>query len=105
MRILLADDHPLFRGGVRNLIQTTDDLEVIAEAATGEEAIDIAVQLQPDVIVMDIRMPLINGIEATRIIKEKLPDRKILIVTMLKNDKSVLRPCKWVQRICFKGRR
>ncbi|MDF2647343.1 MAG: DNA-binding response regulator [Paenibacillus sp.] len=89
MRVLLADDHPMFRGGVRNLIQTTDDLEVVGEAGTGEEAIEMAVQLQPDVIVMDIRMPGINGIEATRIIREKLPEMKILIVTMLKHDKSV----------------
>ncbi|NOU84446.1 response regulator [Paenibacillus sp. LMG 31460] len=89
MKILLVDDHPLFRSGVRNLIQTTDDLQVIGEAATGEEAVDMAVSLRPDVIVMDIRMPGINGIEATRIIREKLPDMKILIVTMLKNDKSV----------------
>ncbi|MBD0379007.1 response regulator [Paenibacillus sedimenti] len=89
MKILLADDHPLFRGGVRNLIQTTDDLEVIGEASTGEEAIEMAQSLHPDVIVMDIRMPGINGIEATRIIREKLPHMKILIVSMLKNDKSV----------------
>ncbi|WP_423802230.1 response regulator transcription factor [Neobacillus sp. SAB-20_R2A] len=89
MRIVLADDHPLFRGGVRNLIQTTDDLEVIGEAATGEEAVEMASSLQPDVIVMDIRMPGLNGIEATQIIKEKFPKIKILIVTMLKNDKSV----------------
>ncbi|MFC5450326.1 response regulator transcription factor [Paenibacillus aestuarii] len=90
MNILLADDHPLFRGGVRNLIQTTDDLHVIGEATTGEEAVAMAAHLQPDVIVMDIRMPGINGIEATRIIREKFPQMKILIVTMLKNDKSVL---------------
>lgn len=89
MRILLADDHPLFRTGVRNLIQTTDDLEVVGEASTGEEVIKLAADLKPDVIVMDIRMPGINGIEATRIIKEKQRDLKILIVTMLKNDKSV----------------
>ncbi|MBS4211259.1 MULTISPECIES: response regulator transcription factor [Neobacillus] len=89
MRIVLADDHPLFRGGVRNLIQTTDDLEVIGEAATGEEAVEMASSHQPDVIVMDIRMPGLNGIEATQIIKEKFPKIKILIVTMLKNDKSV----------------
>jgi DNA-binding NarL/FixJ family response regulator len=89
MKILLADDHPLFRGGVRNLIQTTEDLELAGEAATGEEAIEKALLLQPDVIVMDIRMPGINGIEATQKIKEKLPHTKILIVTMLKNDKSV----------------
>ncbi|WP_123042967.1 response regulator transcription factor [Cohnella candidum] len=89
MKILLADDHPLFRSGVRNLIQTTDDLEVIGEASTGEEAVELAVRLQPDVIVMDIRMPGINGIEATRLIMEKDSRIKILIVTMLANDKSV----------------
>ncbi|MGJ7909922.1 response regulator [Neobacillus sp. LXY-1] len=89
MKILLADDHPLFRGGVRNLIQTTDDLDVIGEAATGEEAIELAMSLKPDVIVMDIRMPGINGMEATKKIKESQPEIKILIVTMLKNDKSV----------------
>ena len=89
MKILLADDHPLFRSGVRNLIQTTEDLEVIGEAASGDEAIDLALKLQPDVIVMDIRMPGLNGIEATKIIREKLPMIKILIVTMLKNYKSV----------------
>ncbi|MDR4945341.1 response regulator transcription factor [Neobacillus cucumis] len=89
MKIVLIDDHPLFRSGVRNLIQTTEDLEVIGEGASGEEAVELALQLQPDVIVMDIRMPGLNGIEATRVIREKLPEMKILIVTMLKNDKSV----------------
>lgn len=89
MKILLADDHPLFRGGLRNLIQTQDDLEIVGEAGNGEEAIEMAIKYQPDVIVMDIRMPGINGIEATRIIQEKHPEMKVLIVTMLKNDKSV----------------
>ncbi|WP_066322293.1 response regulator transcription factor [Bacillus sp. FJAT-29814] len=89
MKILLADDHPLFRGGVRNLIETTEDLVLAGEAETGEEAIKMALLLRPDVIVMDIRMPGINGIDATQKIKEKLPHTKILIVTMLKNDKSV----------------
>jgi len=89
VNILLADDHPLFRSGVRNLIQTTDDLKVIGEASTGEEAVELALRLRPDIIVMDIRMPGINGIEATRLIQEKDPRIKILVVTMLKNDKSV----------------
>ncbi|BFT72667.1 response regulator [Paenibacillus sp. P36] len=89
MRILLADDHPLFRGGVRNLIGTTEDLQVIGEASNGEEAVQLALTLSPDVIVMDIRMPGINGIEATRMIREKQAEQKILIVTMLKDDKSV----------------
>jgi DNA-binding NarL/FixJ family response regulator len=89
MNILLADDHPLFRSGVRNLIHTTDDLRVIGEASNGEEAVRLAVERLPDVVVMDIRMPGMNGIEATQAIREKLPEMKILIVTMLKNDKSV----------------
>lgn len=89
MNILLADDHPLFRSGVRNLIHTTDDLRVIGEASNGEEALRMAIELMPDVVVMDIRMPGMNGIDATQAIREKLPDMKILIVTMLKNDKSV----------------
>jgi DNA-binding NarL/FixJ family response regulator len=89
MKVVLIDDHPLFRSGVRNLIRTTDDLEVIGEGASGEEAVELALELQPDVIVMDIRMPGLNGIEATRVIREKQPEMKILIVTMLKNDKSV----------------
>ncbi|WP_257984313.1 response regulator transcription factor [Neobacillus cucumis] len=89
MKVVLIDDHPLFRSGVRNLIQTTDDLEVIGEGASGEAAVELALKLQPDVIVMDIRMPGLNGIEATRVIREKQPEMKILIVTMLKNDKSV----------------
>lgn len=89
MNILLADDHPLFRGGVRNLIRTTEDLQVVGEASNGEEAVQMALSLRPDVIVMDIRMPGINGIEATRMIREKQSEQKILIVTMLKDDKSV----------------
>lgn len=89
LRILLADDHPLFRSGVRNLIQTTEDLEVAGEAASGDEVVEMAQLLQPDVIVMDIRMPGMNGMEATKQIKANQPEIKILIVTMLKNDKSV----------------
>lgn len=89
MNILLADDHPLFRSGVRNLIHTTDDLRVIGEASNGEEAVRLAYELLPDVVVMDIRMPGMNGIKATQEIRAKLPDMKVLIVTMLKNDKSV----------------
>lgn len=103
MRILLVDDHPLFRSGIRNLIQTTEDLEVIGEAASGDEAVELAINLKPDIIVMDIRMPGLNGIEATRVIKEKIPEIKILIVTMLKNDKSVFTAMKMGARgYCLK---
>ncbi|WNC12948.1 response regulator transcription factor [Brevibacillus brevis] len=89
MDILVADDHPLFRGGVRNLLLTTEDLRVVGEASTGEEAIALASSLQPDLILMDIRMPGCNGIEATRLILEKHPHMQILILTMFKDDQSV----------------
>ncbi|WP_221176019.1 response regulator transcription factor [Brevibacillus fluminis] len=89
MDILVADDHPLFRNGVINLLRTTDDLRVVGEASTGEEAIALASSLQPDLILMDIRMPGCNGIEATRQILEKHSHMQILILTMFKDDQSV----------------
>lgn len=89
MNILIADDHPIFRSGVRNLLQTTGDMCIVGVASTGEEAIELATSLQPDVILMDIRMPGINGIDATRQIMEKHPGIQILILTMFKDDKSV----------------
>ncbi|CAG7614918.1 response regulator [Paenibacillus allorhizosphaerae] len=89
MRIVIAEDHPLFRSGVRNLLRTTDDLEVVGEAASGEEALELVKQLQPDLVLMDIRMPGINGIEATRLIKEKHPAIEVLILTMFRDDQSV----------------
>jgi DNA-binding NarL/FixJ family response regulator len=89
LRIVIAEDHPLFRSGVRNLLRTTDDLEIVGEAATGEEALALAERLQPDLVLMDIRMPGLNGIEATRLIKEKHPHIEVLILTMFRDDQSV----------------
>jgi DNA-binding NarL/FixJ family response regulator len=89
MRIVIADDHPLFRGGVRNLLQTTDDLQVVGEASSGEEVLELASSLQPELILMDIRMPGLNGIEATRMIREKYPHIEVLILTMFREDQSV----------------
>ena len=66
IRILIADDHPLFRAGLRALLESVADTEVVGEAATGEEAVEMALALTPDVVVMDINMPGLNGIEATR---------------------------------------
>ena len=65
IRVLIADDHPLFRDGMRGLLGSLPDMEVVGEASSGEQAIELARQLQPDVILMDIKMPGINGIEAT----------------------------------------
>ncbi|HEY6407600.1 MAG TPA: response regulator transcription factor, partial [Ktedonobacteraceae bacterium] len=66
LRVLIADDHPLFRKGMRTLLTTTPDIEVVGEATTGQEVVELASALQPDVILMDLQMPGINGIEATR---------------------------------------
>jgi DNA-binding NarL/FixJ family response regulator len=89
LKILIADDHPLFRHGVKTLFTTAPDLEVVAEVTTGEEAIQKAQSLQPDVILMDLRMPGCNGIEATREIMKNHPQIQILILTMFQDDHSV----------------
>ncbi len=89
LRILIADDHPLVRSGLRALLMAAEDLEVVGEAATGEEAVTLASSLSPDVIVMDLRMPGINGIEATRHIVQANPRIRILVVTLFEDDDSV----------------
>ena len=82
VRILIADDHPLVRSGLRALLGAAEDMEVVGEATTGEEAVTLAASLQPEVIVMDLRMPGINGIEATRRIVQANQQIRILVVTL-----------------------
>jgi DNA-binding NarL/FixJ family response regulator len=89
IRILVADDHALFRDGLRALFLSVPDTEVAGEAATGEEAIARAVDLQPDVVLMDIQMPGVNGIEATRRIVRDSPHIGVIVVTMFEDDDSV----------------
>ena len=89
IRVLIADDHPLFRDGMHGLLDSVEDTEVVGEAATGEEAVGLAAEARPDVILMDIKMPGINGIEATREVLSKNPNIGILVVTMLEDDDSV----------------
>ena len=89
LRILVADDHPLFRSGLRGLLAATAETEIVGEASTGEEAIALAEELQPDVIVMDLQMPGINGIEATRRVVQTSPHVGVLVVTMFEDDRSV----------------
>ena len=89
LRIAIADDHPLFRHGVRMLLEATPDLEVIGEASNGDEAIALAASERPDVMLMDIRMPGVSGIEATRRIAAADPSIRILVLTMFQDDASV----------------
>ena len=89
IRILIADDHPLFRAGLRALLESIPDTEVAGEAATGEEAVEAAVALVPDVVVMDINMPGLNGIDATRRIVDASEDVKVLVMTMHDDDEAV----------------
>jgi DNA-binding NarL/FixJ family response regulator len=89
LRVLIADDHPLFRDGLRLLLETLPDVTVLGEASTGEEAVEMARALAPDVVVMDLRLPGISGIEATRRILTGVPSTRVLIVTMFEDDSSV----------------
>ena len=90
LRVLVADDHLIFRDGLRALLASTPDAELVGEAATGEEAIALASSLQPDLVLMDLQMPDLNGIEATRRIVRDSPHIRVLVVTMFEDDSSVL---------------
>jgi DNA-binding NarL/FixJ family response regulator len=90
-RLLLADDQILFREGLAFLLSQQPDLEVVGEASDGQEAIDLAVELQPDVILMDIRMPKIDGILATRTIHQRFPWMRILVLTTFDEDDYIWR--------------
>jgi two-component system response regulator NreC len=89
IRILLADDHTILREGIRSLIESEPDMSVIGEANDGHTAVKLAIQLKPDIILMDLAMPLLNGLEATRQIKKQNPQAKILILTMHENEEYI----------------
>jgi DNA-binding NarL/FixJ family response regulator len=90
LRVLIADDHPLFRQGLRAILDGADGLQVVGEAATGTEAVHVTVELEPDVVLMDLHMPELSGIEATRQLTERCPDVRVLVLTMIEQDASVL---------------
>jgi len=89
IRILLADDHTILRAGLKMMLNAQPDMEVIGEAQDGRQAIQEAQKLQPDIILMDITMPDMNGIEATRQIKKLMPEVKVLMLTMHEHDEYV----------------
>jgi DNA-binding NarL/FixJ family response regulator len=88
-RILIADDHGVVREGLRAVLGSESDMEVVGEAATGKEVVERAAELRPDVILIDIQMPDLNGIEATRRILEANPDVGVVVLTMFEDDDSV----------------
>lgn len=89
LRVLVADDHPLFRSGLRALLGALPGTCVVGEATTGHEAVALAADLQPDLVVMDLQMPGLSGIEATRRILERTPSVGVLVVTMFEDEHSV----------------
>jgi len=90
IRLLVADDHKIFRQGIKKLLEEQNDLQVVGEAADGREAVKKAEELKPDVIIMDVAMADLNGLQATRLIKKALPETKVLMLTMHKNEDYVL---------------
>jgi DNA-binding NarL/FixJ family response regulator len=88
-RVLQADDHTLFREGVASLLERVGDIRLVGEAATGEEAVRLAEELLPDVVLMDLKMPGMGGIEATRTIVGRNPHTGVIVVTMFEDDESV----------------
>ncbi|MFO8010013.1 MAG: response regulator transcription factor [Dehalococcoidia bacterium] len=91
IKILIADDHIVFRQGTRALLEQEPDLEVVGEAGDGEEAVNLAIELNPDVAIIDIAMPVVDGIAATKRIKEECPDINVLILSAYDDDQFVFR--------------
>jgi DNA-binding NarL/FixJ family response regulator len=89
IRVLIADDHPLFRDGLRTLLLSAPDMNLVGEAEFGHDVVRLAAELQPDVVLMDIQMPDMDGIEATRQIVQSSPHIAVLIVTMFDDDNLV----------------
>ncbi len=85
-KVIIADDHTLFRQGLRLILEDIDGLEVVADVANGQELIDITDQFLPDLVIMDINMPIVNGIEASRVLLQKYPDLKILVISMYSDE-------------------
>jgi DNA-binding NarL/FixJ family response regulator len=89
LRVLIADDHPVFRGGLRALLSTDPGFEVVAEAADGSEAVQLAATLRPDVVLMDLHMPDLDGVDATAQIMRDNPTAAVMVLTMFDDDDSV----------------
>jgi len=91
IRVLLVDDHPVVRVGLRGMLDMSDDLHVIGEAASGDEALTLTATLSPDVVLMDLRMPGVDGAEATERIAARFPGVRVLVLTTYDTDEDILR--------------
>ena len=89
LRVVIADDHPVVRGGLRALLSTIEGLEVVGEAADGEAAVREVQLLRPDVLLCDIRMPVLDGVETTRRVRDRRPGTAVLVLTMYDDDATV----------------
>lgn len=89
LTVLIADDHPLFRKGMRALLESFPDIECLGEAKSGNEAVEMALKLQPDVVLMDLQMPEGGGLAATRELSKSSPSIRVLVVTLFEDDDSV----------------
>jgi len=90
IRIVVADDHPIVRGGIVALLDSADDMEVVGQAATGTEAVELALSLQPDLVLTDLRMPELTGDEATAAILQNSPGIRIVVLTTYESDENIL---------------
>lgn len=90
LRVVIADDHDLFREGLRQLLETVDDIEVVGEASTGHQAILLVKEHNPDVVLMDISMPEMDGIQATEYIVQRYPDTQVVVLTMYTDDEYAI---------------
>lgn len=89
IKILLADDQALFRDGLRILLSTQPDIDVVGEATNGEEALRLAAKLRPDIVLMDMRMPVLDGVETTRRLHDTQPDCRVIVLTTFDDDELV----------------
>ena len=102
-RVLVADDHPVFRSGLRAIVDAADDMTVVAEAVNGAEAVELATAHEPDLILMDLHMPVLGGIEATRKILSQSPEVRVLVLTMIERDDAVMRRCAQARAVSRQG--
>ena len=94
IRLLIADDHALVRSGLRSMLQREPGIEIVGEACNGREAVELCRSLRPDLVLMDVRMPEMDGLEATRVIKHQHPETGVLMVTMHENRDYILEATK-----------